>query len=89
MFNTGIHFDYKNEKVIIIDSLFIRSIPMSKVKYITIEEDKKIRKQRINLFSPDSIYGAYWTDYSKYVFRNGRTYRIIFHMTDDTIIESY
>jgi len=89
IYNTGIHLNFKNEKVIIIDSFLIRTISMSDIKYISIEEDKKIRKQRKTIFSPDSIYGAYWTDYSKYVYRNGKTYRIIFHLTDNTLIESY
>lgn len=86
---TGIHFDYKQNKIKIIDSLGIRTISMNEVKYISMEELVKTRKTRRGLLSPDSAYGAFWTFSSKYVYRNGKTYNIIFHMKNDSIIESY
>jgi hypothetical protein len=86
---TGIHFDYKKNKITILDSLGIRTISFDEVKYISIEELVKTRKTRRGLLSPDSLYGAYWTFSSKYVYRNGKTYKIIFHMKNDSIVESY
>jgi|JTFO01.1.fsa_nt_gb hypothetical protein len=86
---TGIHFDYKKNKITILDSLGIRTISISEVKYISIEELVKTRKARRGFLSPDSRYGAFWTFSSKYVYRNGKTYKIIFHMKNDSIVESY
>lgn len=86
---TGIQINYKKNKITIIDSLWIRFISIDKVKYISIEEVIKTRKARRGILSPDSPYGAFWTFSSKYVYRNGKTYKIIFHMKNDSIIESY
>jgi hypothetical protein len=87
--NIGIHLYYNKNKIIIIDSLLIRSISISDVQYISLLEDKKSRKKSFHLFSPDSLYRAYWTESSKYVYREGKTYRIIFHLKDKSIIVSY
>jgi len=89
IFNIGIHFDYVNNRIIIIDSLWIRRISMTDVKYITFNEIIKPRKKRRLPFSVDALYGANWMDSSKYVYRNGKTYEIVFHLKNSIIINTY
>ncbi len=89
IYHTGVHINYKKKKIIIIDSLMRRVIPMSHIQFISLEEDLKIRKKRKLIFSPDSSYRAYWTDSSEFVYRNGKTFRIVFHMKDKSRLSSY
>jgi hypothetical protein len=89
IYNTGVHIRYDKSKILIIDALCLRIIPIDNIRYITFEENDKIRKAKRSLLSPDSLYRAYWTDSSKYVYRQGKTYRIIIYMNDGSIIESY
>lgn len=85
--NTGIHFNYKKKKIIIIDFIFIKIINMKDVKYISIEE---IHRKRKNVGVPkfaDSIDKAIY--YSKYVYRNGKVFNIIFHLQNQDILVYY
>jgi hypothetical protein len=89
IFITGIHFNYNKQKIVIIDTFFVRKIYIKDVQYITIDEIKKPRKKRKWPFFDGASYRAFWTVSSKYVYRNGKTFNIIFHMKNKTSVKSY
>lgn len=86
IFNEGIHFNYKKEKIVIVQGMMIKSINMNDVKYFNIEEvSKKRKKDLVNKFF-DS-YRQIGTP--EYVYNNGKIFKIVFHMKKEDIVIDY
>lgn len=87
IYNEGIHFNYKKEKIVIIQGPSVTTIDMNDVKYFTLEEIKKSRKNI--LLHP--IYDTYDQSNipSKYVYKNGKVFNIIFYTKKMGIIKIY
>lgn len=86
---TGIHFNYKRDKIIIINFLTNRTIKMNEVQYISYEELEKVRKSKKIPFFDDASHFASWQSSSKFLYRNGRTFNINIHMKDKSTIKVY
>jgi hypothetical protein len=77
-FLADIHFNFIKEKIIVVDGFDIFSIKVDDLQYISIEElSKKKRNVFLSIFF-DPINTMHLP--SKYVYRNGKTFNIVFHM---------
>ena len=77
-FNEGIHFNYKKEKIIIINGMMIKSINMKDVKYFSLEEIET-KKGNITQKLLDVRYDQVHIP-TKYVYNSGKVFNIVFHM---------
>ena len=86
-FNEGIHFNFKKEKIIIIQGMMIKSINMKDVKYFSLEEIKKTKKGILSQKLVDTYDKVNIP--SKYVYNNGKVFNIVFYMKNIGNIKIY
>jgi len=85
-YNEGIHFNYKKEKIVIVDGFIIKILNMNDVKYFAIEEVSKKKKKNIVSKFSDSYKQI---GQPSYVYNNGKVFKIIFHLKKGNLIISY
>lgn len=86
-YNEGIHFNYKKEKIVIVQGLMINKINMKDVKYFTINEILKPKKGNITQLFVDPVKNI--NSPSKYIYNNGKVFNIVFYMKRNKTVEVY
>ena len=86
-YNEGIHFNYKKEKIVIVQGLMINKINMKDVKYFTINEISKPKKGNITQLFVDPVKNI--NSPSKYIYNNGKVFNIVFYMKRNKTVEVY
>jgi len=87
IYNQGIRV--KNEKVIIVDFLWVTRFKLNELKYAEIKEIKKDKKDNLygfmhEFYDPDTYM---WK--CDYVYNNGRVFNIIFYLKDGSTRKTY
>ena len=87
IYNQGIIVDKK--KILIVDYFYFTKLNLSDLKRVELKEIKKEKKSNwyglLNEFYHSSTY-MYNSDY---VYNNGRVFKIIFYLKDNSVRESY
>ena len=75
IYNEGIHFNYKKEKMIIVNNLMIKSIDMKNVKYFNLECKTTKKGKLIHRVFDTYDQVNFSTDH---VYNNGQVYNFVF-----------
>lgn len=87
VFNEGIHFCYRKERIVIVQGIMIKIIPMANVVSFSVEEIPKEKRGIITQKITDTVDRV--NTPSKYIYRNGKTFNIIFYLPDGEKIKVY
>lgn len=86
IYNEGIHFNYKKEKIIIVNNLMIKSINMKDVKYFNLEYKTTKNGKFIHRVFDTYDHVNYPTVHT---YNNGQDYNFVFYLKDQTTITVY
>lgn len=87
VFNEGIHFNYKKEKIVIVIGMMIKTIPMREVKSFVLKEIPKDKKGFFTQIIEDPVDSINLP--SKYVYNKGKTFNIVFYLKEETVTIYY
>lgn len=86
---SGIHFNSKRGVIYTIDTFGFGKINIKDIQYVSFKELVKPKGTYWNKFVDDPKYLAQLIASSKYVYNNGKTFTITFHMKDKREIDCY
>lgn len=84
---SGIHFNYNKRKIFVFDYFLLRKIKMDDIKSIKLIEIKKSKKKRLFPLLSEGVINSPITFEAKYVYRNGKIFRILINKKDGNVIE--
>lgn len=87
IYNQGITVRKKN--ILIIDYFWVTKVNLSNLKRVELKEIKKDKKSNWYGFWNEFYHPSTYMYNSKYVYNNGRVFKIIFYLKDNSIKESY
>ena len=76
-------------KVIIVDSLYLRTINLSDLKRVEIKEIEKEKKSNKYGFFHEFYHYSTYMQHCDYTYNNGKVFNIIFYLKNGTTKESY
>lgn len=87
IYNQGITITKKN--IIIVDYFWFTKIYVSDLKWVEMKEIKKEKKGNLYGFFHEFYHPTTYMLKSDYIYNNGRVFKVIFHLKDGTIRETY
>ena len=87
IFNQGITVGKKN--ILVIDYFWFTKINIKDLKYVEIREIKKEKKGNLYGFFHEFYHPTTYMWKCDYVYNNGRVFKVVFHLKDGTIRETY
>lgn len=87
IFNQGITVGKKN--ILIIDYFWFTKIDLAEINRVEIKEIKKDKKSNLYGLFNEFYHPSTYMYNSDYVYNNGRVFKIIFYLKNNTIKESY
>ncbi len=87
IFNQGITITKKN--IIIVDFFWFTKINVNDLKWAQIKELKKEKKGNLYGFFHEFYHPNTYMFKSDYIYNNGRVFKVIFHLKDGTIRDTY
>lgn len=87
IYNQGITVRKKN--ILIIDYFWITKIDLADLNWVELKEIKKDKKNNLYGLFNEFYHPSTYIYNSDYVYNNGRVFKIIFHLKNNTTKESY
>lgn len=77
------------QNIVIVDEFLIRKLHLCDIKFASLKQVPKENKNKLYGFFHEFFHPSTYLSHCDYVYNQGKVYKIRFHMTDGTIVESY